>query len=73
MSDTDEFMTGKQLLAQCGTREQRLERACRALMEQLNQLHVEYKYQDLSEHIDDPNIFCSCADAYRMGHEALKE
>ncbi len=73
MNDNDkEFMTGAELLSSCHTREQKLERACRALMEQLNQLHIDYKGQDLSEAIDDPNIFCSCADSYRMGHEALK-
>jgi hypothetical protein len=75
MNDNDDdFQTGAQLLAawDCKTREQKLERACMALMENLNELHAEHKKVDLSKHMGDQEISCSCADAYRMGHEALR-
>jgi transposase-like protein len=75
MNDNDDtFRSGAQLLAEwgCKTREKKLKRACMALMEQLNGLHVKYENQDLGAHLSDENIACSCADAYRMGHEALK-
>ena len=42
-------------------------------MQHLNNLHVQLHSQNLKHHLDDPEIFCSCADAYRMGHEALKD
>ena len=70
-NDNDEiFRSGAQLLAEwgCQSREQKLERACMALMEQLNEAHKEC---DLAEHLTDEAVACSCADAYRMGHEAL--
>jgi len=69
-----DYMTGAELLAQfnCTTREQKLEQAVKALMNQLNDLHIECNAQDLSQNIDNEDILCSCADAYRMGHEALK-
>ena len=74
MNDNDDdFQTGAQLLTawDCKTREQKLERACIALMETVNELHTEHKNIDLAEHLTDENISCSCADAYRMGKEAL--
>lgn len=74
INDNDEmFQTGAQLLAAwgCRTREQKLERACMALMEELNSLHIERKDIDLAAHLTNQNVSCSCADAYRMGHEAL--
>lgn len=74
MNDNDrDFRTGAQLLAEwgCQTREQKLERACMALLEQINQLHIERQECDLSEHLYDETVVCSCADAYRMGRQAL--
>jgi hypothetical protein len=71
MNDNDDtFRSGAQLLAAwgCKTREERLERACMALMEQINQLH---RGQDLAAEIANQAVSCSCADAYRMGHEAI--
>ena len=76
MNDNDgSFRTGTQLLAEwgCKTREQKLERACMALMEQLNQLHQDRKECSLAEHLTDADVSCSCADAYRMGHAALTQ
>ena len=69
-----EYLSGKELLSSfnCTTREQKLERAVRALMYNMNDLHIECKGQDLSKSIGNHDISCSCADAYRMGHEALK-
>lgn len=69
-----EYQSGGALLAQwgCLSREQKLERACRALMQELNSTHIDYHGQDLSRTLEDKDVFCSCADAYRMGHEALK-
>lgn len=71
MSD---YLTGAELLAGfgCNTREAKLEQAVKALMSELNDLHIECKAQSLWDNIDNPEIFCTCADAYRMGHEALK-
>jgi len=72
--DTANYRTGATLLAQwnCNTREQKLERACKALMESLERFHEEYEGQSLAENLENEEIYCSCADAYRMGHEALK-
>jgi hypothetical protein len=66
--------TGEQLLTAfyCKTREHKLEQAVMALMDNLNQLHIALHDQDLKENFANPDIACSCADAYRMGHEALK-
>lgn len=71
----DTFKTGAQLFAEwgCKTHEQKLERACAALMEQVNQLHREFHDKDLFEHLNVQYVDCSCADAYRMGFEALKD
>jgi hypothetical protein len=71
---TLEYKSGADLLAAFNltTREQKLEQAVKALMQELNSVHIEHHNQDLDEHLEDENIFCSCADAYRMGHEALK-
>lgn len=70
-----EYKSGADLLAAFNdtTREQRLERACKALMATLEDLHVDCHHQSLAENIDNEDIFCGCADAYRMGHEALKD
>lgn len=72
--NSNEFQSGAALLAAFGdtTREQKLKRACIALMSALEDLHVQYEDQSLSENIDNEDIFCGCADAYRMGKEALK-
>lgn len=70
-----EYMTGAQLLAQWPkdtTREQRLARACVALMHELDVIHNEGMGLSLRENIENPTCTCSCADAYRMGYEALK-
>lgn len=69
-----EYKTGAELLDACGcqTREKKLEQACKALMEQLNGLHICEHKQDLSKLLTDQTVTCSCADAYRMGEEALK-
>jgi hypothetical protein len=74
MNDNNsEFRTGSQLLAEwgCQTREKRLERAVIALMGQLNELHKDIHGQDLEATITNESVFCSCADAYRMGHELI--
>ena len=74
-NDNDDlFRTGAQLLAEwgCTTREQKLERACMALMAALNDLHQARHGQNLKERIADESVACSCADAYRIGDEALK-
>lgn len=70
----DVFKTGAQLLAEWGalTPVQKLERACAALMEQLNELHCAQHGQNLFEQLESSELACSCADAYRMGFEALK-
>lgn len=72
--DHRDYMTGAELIAQFNlpTREAKLEQAVKALMEQLESLHVEHEEQSLAENLENPEIYCSCADAYRMGHEALK-
>lgn len=70
MNDNDsDVRTGAQLLVEwnCVTREQKLERACIALTSTLNELHKAQLLQDL----EDQQLFCSCADAYKMGREAL--
>lgn len=69
---SDGVKTGAQLLEEwkCLTREQKLELACLALTSSINELHIAYEKQDLSQ----PNsYFCSCADAYNMGIEALRK
>ena len=67
--DDEDTRTGAQLLAEwgCVTREQKLERACMALMATLNELHIEHKGQDLNGH----EHYCGCADAFKMGAEAI--
>ena len=69
-----DFRSGEQLLRQwgCRTNEDRLHFACSALMNQLDQLHMEKHGQSLKNNLNNEEVFCSCADAYRMGHEALK-
>jgi hypothetical protein len=71
MSD---YRTGAELLAafNCKTREARLEQAVKALMQNLTDIHYEHHRIKLDERIDDRDVACSCMDAYRMGHEALK-
>ena len=73
--EEQDYVSGDDLLAQFNltSPEQRLEHAVKALMEQLEQLHYEHESQSLSDNIDNPDIFCSCADAYRMGDAALKD
>lgn len=70
-----DFQSGKQLLDAWGlaNREQRLDRAVKALMFELNKLHIEYEEQSLEENLNNEQVFCSCSDAYRMGYEALKQ
>lgn len=75
MNDNDDdYRTGQQLLAEwnCETREAKLERAVIALLATVEELHEEYKNQSLKDNLTDPEVYCSCADAYRMGMEALK-
>ncbi len=71
MSD---YKSGDDLLAafELTTREQRLEQAVKAIMQELERLHKEHLRQSLKNNITNERVFCSCADAYRMGHEALK-
>ncbi len=68
------YMTGTELLAAWNltTREQKLEQAVKALMRELESSHRIYEGQSLANNLENPEVFCSCADAYRMGHEALK-
>lgn len=68
-----EYQSGEELLAgwKCVTRSAKLERAVIALMAELDRLHVEHEGQSLAENITNRDIFCSCADAYRIGHAAL--
>ena len=68
------YISGKKLLAKWNltTREQRLEQAVKALMQEIESLHCEHKNQSLANNLNNLKVFCSCADAYRMGHEALK-
>ncbi|WBU27549.1 hypothetical protein OOZ54_12675 [Rhodopseudomonas palustris] len=51
--------------------EDTVEASVRAMMSQLDRLHVEQKNQSLAGSIDDQEVFCSCSDAYRMGAAAL--
>lgn len=69
-----EYKSGAELLDafEDKTREQKLERAVKALMDQLEYLHGELHLQSLADNINNKEMHCSCADAYRMGHEALK-
>lgn len=75
MTDREDYdyLTGAELLAAFNltTKEQKLEQACKALMQELESIHHECKAQSLADNIDNPEVFCSCADAYRMGHTAL--
>lgn len=73
--NSNEYQSGAALLAAhgCTTREEKLTVACRALMQELENLHVEYEDQSLADSVDDRDVFCGCADAYRMGREALRE
>jgi hypothetical protein len=76
MADNDNdrvFRTGAQLLAdfECRTREQKLERACIALLGALDDLHVRHEHQSLEQNLTNQKIVCSCADAYRMGNAAV--
>jgi len=66
-------MDGEELLDQFNltTREQRLEQAVKALMDQLESLHTTHESQSLADNLTNLEVFCSCADAYRMGHAAL--
>lgn len=68
-----DFKTGSELLAAFNfpSREAKLEQAVKALMQQLDDIHREHKKQSLADNINNEEIFCSCADAYRMGHAAL--
>lgn len=68
-----DYMSGGELLAQFNlpTREAKLEQAVKALMSELDCLHYEHEEQSLADNIDNQAMFCSCADAYRMGHTAL--
>lgn len=72
--NSEEYRSGAALLAewQCKTKEQKLERACLALMAALEELHVNYEEQSLEQNLDNHDVFCSCSDAYRMGKEALR-
>ena len=72
--NSQEFKSGAALLAAwgCTTREQKLERAVKALMSEISELHGNIHGQELKGHEADEGIFCSCMDAYRMGYEALK-
>lgn len=76
MNDNTEndYKSGEELLAafNCITREEKLTQAVKALMTEIERLHVEHKEQSLVENLTNTKIYCSCADAYRMGHEALQ-
>ncbi len=67
------YMDGEELLNQFNliTREQRLEQAVKALMHKVDSLHKTHQVQSLADNLTNPEVFCSCADAYRMGHAAL--
>ncbi len=67
------YMDGEELLSQFNltTREQRLEQAVKALMDQLDSLHTTHESQSLADNLTNPEVFCSCVDAYRMGYAAL--
>lgn len=64
--------TGASLLAAwgCKSRKAKMERAILALMDQLDMLHFETHRTELSKGLAKQT--CSCADAYKMGKEALK-
>lgn len=68
------YHNGEQLLAAfgCKTREEKLECAVIALMRELNDAHIYHHGESLEDNLTTTSQFCSCADAYRMGHEALK-
>jgi hypothetical protein len=72
--NSQEYQSGATLLASwnCRTKEEKFQRAVMALMEQLNELHLDIHGQDLEMNLENEEVLCSCADAYRMGHEALK-
>lgn len=74
MTATTPFKTGSDLLQSwgCETREDKLERACSTLMGIIEAIHTSHHGQSLKANINNSAIYCSCADAYRMGHEALK-
>ncbi len=67
------YMTGEELLASFNltTREQKLEQAVKALLHELENSHCIHEEQSLAHNLTNPEVFCSCADAYRMGHAAL--
>ena len=67
------YMDGEELLGQFNltTREQRLEQAVKALMQNIERLHLECQEQSLADNLTNPEVFCSCVDAYRMGYAAL--
>jgi hypothetical protein len=69
----NDYISGDKLLAafELTTREQKLEQACKALMQELDRLHAEHLGQSLEYNLSNQDVFCSCADAYRMGHAAL--
>ncbi len=71
MSD---YKSGDDLLAafDLTTREQRLEQAVKAMMQELERLHREHLRQSLRNNVNNKHVFCSCADAYRMGYAALR-
>lgn len=68
-----EYRTGDELLAAFNltTREDKLAQAVIALMNVLDEIHEDCKAQSLANNLLNQDIFCSCADAYRMGHAAL--
>lgn len=73
MTSEDYYITGQDLLTKfgCKTREEKLERAVKALMSELEDLHRATHRQSLKENLTNQEVFCSCADAYRMGDAAL--
>ena len=73
--DFDEYKSGADLLAafNYNSREKKLAQACKALMEELNAYHIKTHNLCLHDNLTNRDVFCSCADAYRMGYEALKE
>ena len=74
-NDFDEYKSGADLLAafNYNSREKKLAQACIALMEELNAHHIKTHNMCLRDNLTNRDVFCSCADAYRMGYEALKE
>lgn len=69
------FCTGEQLLSAwgCNSREERLERSCMALMEQLDHVHNDSGNGSLKASLENQHVYCSCMDACRMGHASLKK